>query len=209
MKPFIITIAHQKGGVGKSTLVINLLCELAKDFDAAAIDLDAQKSLMIFNHKREDKLQIQSVETKEDLKSIVNNNQKLLIIDAAGMDSDINRLALLAADLLITPASDSEIELFGLMKFKRVLQEVNKLRDDLKAHIVLNRIHPRASKSIEEVREFVKDSKEFEIFDTIIRDRSDFKRFFKAGKGITETKALTSAAEEIQNLTKEIKTWLR
>ncbi len=209
MKPYIIVVAHQKGGVGKSTIAFNLLVELSKKFTCRAADLDAQKSLTIFNSKRDKKLNILHVKDVAEFKNLVNTNEDLLIIDVAGIDSDINRLALLAADLLITPVSDSEIELFGLMNFKRILQEVKKLRPDLKATVLLNRVHPRAKTAAQEIREFIADSNEFNMFDTILRDRADFKKSFAEGKSVTEYKPKSAAAQELKQLTKEIKKWLR
>ena len=43
--PKIILTAHQKGGVGKSTLTFNLALALKNDFKVAIIDLDLQGSL--------------------------------------------------------------------------------------------------------------------------------------------------------------------
>ena len=44
------------------------------------------------------------------------NKDNLLIIDSGGYDSQINRMALVEADILITPVGISQIELFGLTK---------------------------------------------------------------------------------------------
>ena len=209
MQPFIIVVAHQKGGVGKSTISFNLLAELSKCFTCRAVDLDAQKSLTIFNSKRDKKLNILHVKNSSELKQLVNSNEDLLIIDVAGIDSDMNRLALLGADLLITPVSDSEIELFGLMNFKRILQEVKSVREDLKATVLLNRVHPRAKAAAQEIKEFINDSSDFDLFYTILRDRADFKRSFAAGKSVIELDKSSKAAAELKQLIKEVKQWLK
>ena len=209
MQPFIIVIAHQKGGVGKSTIAFNILVELSKAFTCKGLDLDAQKSLTIFNSKRKKKLDIISVKDPGELKQLVNNNEDLLIIDVAGIDSDLNRLALLAADLLITPVSDSEIELYGLMNFKRILQDVKKIRTDLKASILLNRVHPRAKAAAKEIKEFISQSDDFNMFNTILRDRADFRRSFSTGQSVIEYKKDSAAAGELKQLIKEIKLWLK
>lgn len=45
----IITVAHQKGGTGKSTIATNLAVELR----TSLLDLDKQHSSIIFNYKRQ------------------------------------------------------------------------------------------------------------------------------------------------------------
>ena len=108
---FIIVVAHQKGGVGKSTIASNLAVDLAKIYDVDVLDLDMQKSLSYFNTLRNDsaKLNIKYAKNFKEVAAIINNNQKLLIIDVGGFDSDLNRAAILGADLVITPVSDSTI----------------------------------------------------------------------------------------------------
>ena len=125
---FIIVVAHQKGGVGKSTIASNLAVDLAKIYDVDVLDLDMQKSLSYFNTLRNDsaKLNIKYAKSFKEGAAIINNNQKLLIIDVGGFDSDLNRAAILGADLVITPVSDSTIELVGLLAFKNIIVDIRK-----------------------------------------------------------------------------------
>ena len=73
----IIVIAHQKGGVGKSTIAANIAVELSKLYEVNVIDLDFQKSLTYFNHRRINEklkaLNIVNINTPENLKNILNN----------------------------------------------------------------------------------------------------------------------------------------
>ena len=45
----IITIAHQKGGVGKSTLALNLSYRFSHDVKIALTDVDPQGTIMNLN----------------------------------------------------------------------------------------------------------------------------------------------------------------
>jgi chromosome partitioning protein len=85
-----IAIAHQKGGVGKSTLAANLAVYL----DAAAIDLDYQQSVSLFSQSREEAglkpIKIVKIKNRLELdKALIGNG--LIVIDCGGFDSDINR----------------------------------------------------------------------------------------------------------------------
>lgn len=203
----VIVVAHQKGGVGKSTIASNIAVELSKFYNVRVVDLDLQKSLTYFNNLRKSanltKCDIVNVSSLNDLKELINNNTGLLIIDAGGYDSDINRVAISGADILITPVSDSGIELVGLLAFRQILRDIRKVRPDLQAHVLLNKIHTRANSSLNEIFNFVKDNGEFTKFNAILRDRADYKKSFDAGKSVIEYD--NKAVQEMNELINEIK----
>ncbi len=204
--PFIIVLAHQKGGVGKSTIASNLVVELSKDYKLSVLDLDMQKSLTYFNSLRKrnglDEFKILTADGISEVKNIINNNKDILLIDVGGFDSDVNRIAILGADLVITPVSDSGIELVGLLSFRNILREIRKHRPSLKSHVLLNRVNVRAGVSLEEIFDFIDNNNEFDKFNVILRDRADYKKSFDAGKSVIEYNG--KASEEMKDLIKEV-----
>ncbi len=209
----VITIAHQKGGVGKSTISLNLAVELSKKYPVSVIDLDYQKSISIFNENRKDAglkpLNIIPIENKKELMDVIDHTEGIVLIDSGGFDSDLNRIAILGADIVITPLSNNLIEIYGLEAFKKILIELREARDDLKSNILLNNVNPQATKSIQELQEYINSNKEyFNIFETVLRRRSDFAKSFEVGKSVVEIDKTSKAAKEIKSLIKEIKTIL-
>ena len=203
----IIVIAHQKGGVGKSTIAANLATELSKKYKVDVVDLDLQKSLTYYNNLRSESklnpLNIINVDSSGTLKTLINDNQNLLLIDAGGYDSDVNRVAISGADLIITPVSDSGIELVGLLAFRGILRDIRKFRPDLTANILLNKIHTRAGNtSLNEIYSFVDNNPEFKRLNSILRDRTDYKRAFDSGKSVVEFN--NKATQEMTNLIDEV-----
>lgn len=203
----VLVVAHQKGGVGKSTIAANLATELAKVYDVNIVDLDLQKSLTYYNNMREESglkpLYIQDINSSADLKELINNNKKLLVIDAGGYDSDINRIAISGADILITPVSDSGVELIGLLAFRKIIRDLRENRKDLKAYILFNKIHVRAGgNSLNEIYKFANENAEFAHLNTLIRDRIDYKRAFDAGQSVIEFNV--KAKKEMDELIKEV-----
>ena len=139
----IINIAHTKGGVGKSTLATNLAVEM----NCPILDLDMQKSSYFFNELRElPKLTIFKAKTRDELKLLepyAGDKKKHIIVDSGGMDNDLNRLSLVYADLILTPISTSQIELFGLENFRLILKEL----DEIKTILFLTLLTYAASKN--------------------------------------------------------------
>ncbi len=210
----IITIAHQKGGVGKSTIALNLAVELNKKYNLKVIDLDYQKSITIFNETRKEKelkpLNIIHIENQKELIDVLKNNNEMILIDSGGFDSDLNRIAIIGADLVITPVSNNLIEIYGLEAFKKILQELKEIEAEIKSHILLNNIDPKATKALKELKKYIQKNKEyFSLFDTVLRRRSDFAKSFEKGKNVIEMDKKSKASKELKNLVKEIKSILK
>jgi chromosome partitioning protein len=207
----VIVIAHQKGGVGKSTIAANIAVELSKLFNIKVIDLDFQRSLTYFNNKRIQQnlspLDIIKVDSINELRNILNSDGGIYIIDTGGFDADMNRLAIAGADLLLTPVSDAEIEQVGLLSFREILRDIRQHRQDLKASILLNRIHQWANTSLNDVCEFIKDNPEFVQYPHILRDRADYKKAFSEGKSVIEYN--NTAVIEMKLLVEEISKFLK
>lgn len=205
----VITVAHQKGGVGKSTIALNLATELGKQEPVQVIDLDYQKSLTLYNQNRIDQnlpaLDILHVKNAQDLMKTIDESEATLIIDSGGFDSELNRIALIGADLIITPVSNNMIEIYGLQTFKQILDDIKSVNPKTKATILLNNINPNATKAIDELKDYIHTNDTyFNLFETVIRRRADFAASFEQGKSVIEMHTASKAAEELHQLLQEI-----
>lgn len=211
MENRVITISHQKGGVGKSTVALNLAVELSKEFDVAVIDLDHQRSITIFQSIRENKdlphLNVMIAEDENSLMDIMNNFEGIVVIDSGGFDSDLNRIAMLGSDMIITPVSNSLIELYGLEKFKLIIEELREIQPGIKAHVLLNNISPSATTLVNDLKDFLTsdDEEKFKMIRGIMRQRSDYRKSFEYGQSVVEMDPLSKAASEIQMIVEDIK----
>ena len=167
----ILLYSHQKGGVGKSTLAINH----AYFKGCSIIDLDSQNSSMLFNQLRKmndmKSIECFTADTVDEFKELVkdykSNKENMIIIDSGGYDSEINRLALISADIIITPVGASQIELFGLQKFRNILNDASDATGtNVKTHVLINNVDSRSKKKISELREYIeKNEKVLELHD--------------------------------------------
>lgn len=206
----IVLYSHQKGGVGKSTLAINH----AYSKGCSIIDLDSQNSSMLFNQLRKmqnrENLDCYTSNTinefNEMIKPFKANKENMIIIDSGGYDSEINRLALISADIIITPVGASQIELFGLQKFRGILNEASEATGtNVKTHVLINNVDSRSKKKINELQEYISKNKNyFNLLDSIIHSRVDFKNAYGDGLTVAELDKDSKASQEIESLVNEI-----
>lgn len=218
MKTNIITLAHQKGGTGKSTIAWNLAIELRNKYKKYGYkkfifaDLDNQESVTMTNRLRmtygHDPLEIIRFTDDEraELEKFINSieDDTLVIIDSGGYDADLNRLAIVASDFIITPVSSDYMEIFGLQKFKNIIEELSEIKGEtIKVNILLNKIDPKL-KDFSDIVEFINDTKYFKLFNVVIRFRADYKHSIGYGFSVRELEKKSKASGEIVSLVKEI-----
>jgi chromosome partitioning protein len=210
----IITLSHQKGGVGKSTVAWNLAVNFSKIIDTRIIDLDTQRSLTVTNALRQqhkmNPIQMLYFNTAEELAHYAENDldSTLTIIDSGGFDSAYNRVAIMASDLLITPVSDKPFDLMGLQKYEEILKSLSEIQGEIiKTNILFNNINP-AMKRFGDLIEFVCASDHFDLLISILRQRVDFANSVGEGKSIKEYRIFSKADQEMDNLFEEVKSLL-
>lgn len=197
----IIAIAHHKGGVGKTTLSLNLAGELKPDI---VIDLDMHDTLTTLNQFREFKLPLSTL-TPNNIVDVLNQD-KLILIDCGGYDGELIQKVIAVADVVIVPVNDEINELIGLAKFDHLLQRLSEqTKSKIDAYILPYRIHP-STKHLTTIDNFVSKSASFKKLNSVIRTRKTFANCASHGLGVTEHKGAkyTDAAKEVRFLASEI-----
>lgn len=205
----IITVSHQKGGVGKSTISWNLAVYLSATKKVTVIDLDVQKTLTYLHRIRnKNDFDIISFDNEKSFIDYINNqeenSQEIIIIDSGGFDSSMNRLAILGADKLITPVSSKFIEILGLQTYENILFEIEKSSGNiLQTNVVLNNINPNV-KNFTDISNFINKSKHFNLMKSVLRQRADISNSVATGLGITEIKSNEKAVKEFIDFANEL-----
>lgn len=210
----IILFGHQKGGVGKSTVAINFAYQAAKKYDDIMIlDLDSQHSSVLFNQLREAngmKRIACAAEGDRDFKELVvrygGKRDNLLVVDSGGYDSDVNRAALVYADVIVTPVGLSQIEIFGLQKFRKILKSASEaVGEKITTNVLLNNVDSRSKKKLKELKQYIRKNDEyFNLLETVVHTRSDYKHSYGEGMTVREFNKGGIASLEMKFLTKEI-----
>lgn len=200
----ILTIAHTKGGVGKSTLawhIIFMLISLGKS--VRAVDLDFQQTTYLLNLVRMttnlEHIEVEQPENISELQELFENyTEDVLVVDIGGFDTDINRMAISWADKILVPISNSVTEVLGFKTFEAILKEI----DNHFINMVLNNIHP-LTKNFDEITEAIGDNENIKLLDSVIRTRKIYKETMGEGKSIADTKDKV-AKDEIKRLCNEL-----
>lgn len=139
----ILVIGSQKGGVGKSTLAVNIAGYLIeKNYSVMIVDADDQQSVMSwYNDRKESLTRIPVVSATGNIKNTLfelSKHYDFVIADTAGRDSQELRSGLLAADKFITPLRPSQMDLDTVAHISDVFKTVLDYNEDVKGHVLLN-----------------------------------------------------------------------
>jgi chromosome partitioning protein len=214
----IIDISHQKGGTGKSTIAYNLAEAYRRQNKKVTLyDLDLQHTCIGINGLRDNPHDdILTIDSESGLINIINSapEDEIIIIDSGGFDSSLTRLAIMGADINLTPVADKVTELLAVIqKYSVILEEIERdIGEQIKSYILLNKIHIFAE-NLGHIEEMIKENPRFEILQDasgkplMIRDRPIYNKSFIDGRSVheaTDLKGSEYAAEEIDALSERL-----
>lgn len=203
----IISFVAQKGGVGKTTLAINISSYLSiiKKLKVLLIDADPQGSCLHWQKISENKTFDILHHPKPDFhKSIedLSKGYKWTVIDSPPGVGDVTISVLMASDLAVIPVSPSLLDMFSTKQTINLVTEARGHGRKIRAKLLITK---KVTGTVpgREAREAL-ESYGIPIFKTEIGHRIDFVRSTVEGKSILEYAPGSLAAVEIENLCQEI-----
>ena len=143
----IVALLNQKGGVGKTTLALHLAGRWAgKGRRVLVVDADPQGSALDWSEQRASLghprlfgvLGLPRETLHRELPAIAADVDHV-IVDGAPRIAGVARSALLAADVVLVPATPSPFDGWASAEMLRLFDEARVFRPDLIARMVLNR----------------------------------------------------------------------
>lgn len=194
--PKFILITHQKGGVGKSTIALNLAKNLSEFSKVAIIDADYQGSII----KLKSVISGMDILAFEDKKGWLDQlDHDFVIIDTPPYLSNYLLDFIAISDLIIVP---TKIGIFDVIAMKQTIELVEKSGKKQNVLVVVNMLKPKTTLT----QDIVKELQEYKvrIAKTMISDLVSFTRSPLFDGVDADTKAKT----QLDNLTKEVLTYL-
>lgn len=210
---YTLAIAHNKGGTGKTTTAVQLADALGIQRIA---DIDIHKGLSVINNLRPNnkKWEIIDTSSKEKLAESISdvNRDNPLLIDCGGFDSEMTRVAIALADLVITPANDDITEQLGLASFNRTLNDISNITNNqIVAHVLMTRTHP-SRKNFEAITNAIMKLEHLTMMSSHLSNRTIYATMMaEYGMGVTSSikTSYSNAGKEVSELANEVKTLLR
>lgn len=155
----IITLAQTKGGVGKTTLAVNLAIErvLRGKRDVLLVDADDQGTAADFTALRAERLGGNTGYTAVQLSGAAVRTQVLamrpkyddIVIDAGGRDTAGLRAALTISTVALVPFQPRSFDVWTLAKIGQLVSEAQIINPDLRAFAVINCADPQGGDNAE------------------------------------------------------------
>lgn len=208
MRPFVITIAGQKGGTGKSTLACHFAVAFAKSKSKVAlIDTDPQQTITNWYtvRQRANSNNFHNIDFAISSGWKVNNeilklNQSdIIIIDSPPHMETETKAAIRSADLVLIPCQPSPNDIWATKNTIEIVDKEGKSKA-----LIFNRC-PYQSKLLKQIEShFPEDITKF-----FIGNRVAFASSMLKGLTSIETEPSSAATEEILQITKSLYNFMK
>jgi chromosome partitioning protein len=212
----IISVTNLKGGVGKTTLSINLAVAFAhKGKKVCLVDLDeGQKSAMVWGEnraeaKKEPFIKVETQAAKQLFYNIPNlqENFDLIIIDGCPTLAEVQSRIIWASDIVLIPVRPSELD---YRSFEQFLEQYDRLAADrantrkIQGYVIMNGIVAKSliAKNVETA---LSHYEQLPMLKTRLAQRLAYAESVSDGVGVIEYKD-EKAKAEMQALANELET---
>lgn len=202
----VIALLSNKGGVGKTTLAINIASALSAHGSCILIDADPQGSSQHWADLADEQIEVGVTPAEDDIKQQVNGLEgyDYCVIDCPpSADSTQTQTALRTAQNVIIPVLPSPLDLWASVELDEQIQAAKADNPAMSANLVINQMEPRTRLS----RQVADAMAELNLpaLQTPIHRRVIYRNAILAGRSVHHMgKKAEAAANEINDMLTEL-----
>ena len=189
----ILAVGNIKGGVGKTTLAVNLAIVRANSGrDVLLIDGDEQRTAIIFTELRTELLgqpgytavSLQGAALRTQVRQLSSKDDDI-IIDVGGRDTGSLRAALTITNTLLIPVQPRSFDIWAVDQMAELVAEAREINERLRALLILNAADAQGRDN-EDAADVLKEAKGLELLPMTIGRRKAFPNAAANGNAVTE-----------------------
>jgi chromosome partitioning protein len=199
---------NQKGGVGKTTLAVNVADAMARQSKRVLlVDADPQGSALDWAAARRGDPMfavagLPRASIHKELPALA-RGYDVVIIDGPPRVYDVARSAIMASDLVLIPVQPSPYDVWAAKEIVDLIHEARVYKPDLKAAFTINRKIVNTALG-RDVADALSDYP-LPVLQTAVCQRVVLAESAAQGQTVLETAAESPAADEVRQLVKEIR----
>ncbi len=189
----ILVVGNTKGGVGKTTLAVNLtIARALAGRDVLLVDGDEQGTAISFTELRTEQLgqpgytavSLHGAAIRTQVRQLAPKYADV-IIDVGGRDTGSLRAALTVADTLLIPVQPRSFDLWAIDNIVALVREAREINERLRVVAILNAADAQGSDN-DTAAEQLSEADGIEYLPTSIGRRKAFPNAASAGRSVLE-----------------------